>query len=203
MASEFGKDVGKQGPAQGSGACGAFLVVLSRFELNFLLESILWGILRTSTQSLVRRAQPDTGVHEGTIGGALLFEPETRSSLAAFEGVAVLGLYRCGDAAAQRDGVHWGALREALQDGHLRGQHVAFMDGGDGALGFRLEALGGVLDEGARGISCASLMAAGISGSCPPMARFISIWMMSMRLISLVPSKMRLMRESRYARHTG
>ena len=46
-------------------------------------------------------------------------------------------------------------------------------------------------------------MAAGISGSWPPMARFISIWMMSMRLISLVPSKMRLTRESRYARQTG
>ena len=36
-----------------------------------------------------------------------------------------------------------------------------------------------------------------------PCARFISIWMISMRLISLVPSKMRLMRESRYARQTG
>jgi len=32
---------------------------------------------------------------------------------------------------------------------------------------------------------------------------FISMPGMSMRLISLVPSKMRLMRESRYARHTG
>ena len=35
------------------------------------------------------------------------------------------------------------------------------------------------------------------SGNCPAMARFISHPVMIRRLISLVPSKMRLMRESR------
>ena len=38
-------------------------------------------------------------------------------------------------------------------------------------------------------ISSASFIAAGIRASCPPIARFINIWMISMRLISLVPSK--------------
>src|SRR2546430_7779714 len=40
-------------------------------------------------------------------------------SLAAFQRVAVLRLHGGGNAAAQRDGVRRGALRESLQDGHL------------------------------------------------------------------------------------
>src|SRR5713226_617967 len=51
----------------------AFLVVLSRFKLNFLLESILWGILRASAQSLGKRALPDTGRYEGIFGGVIPF----------------------------------------------------------------------------------------------------------------------------------
>ena len=41
------------------------------------------------------------------------------------------------------------------------------------------------------------------SGNWPAIARFISQPVMIRRLISLVPSKMRLMRESRYARSAG
>src|SRR5437762_4756730 len=76
--------------------------------------------------------------------------PQNR--LAAFQRVSVLSLHGGSNAAAQRDGIHWGALRETLQDGHLCCEHVAFVEGGDGALGFVLDALGGVIDEHARGI---------------------------------------------------
>ena len=53
--------------------------------------------------------------------------------------------------------------------------------------------------EGRLGDSTSSIKpcAAGSSASLPVMARFISMPGMSMRLISFVPSKMRLMRESR------
>ena len=40
-------------------------------------------------------------------------------------------------------------------------------------------------------------------GNCPVMARFISQPVMIIRLISFVPSNMRLMRESRYGRSAG
>ena len=45
------------------------------------------------------------------------------------------------------------ALGETLQDGHLRGEHVALVDGGDGALGFVFDTFGGVSDKHARGVN--------------------------------------------------
>src|SRR6266481_2117310 len=76
-----------------------------------------------------------------------------RDSSAAIEGITILRLHGCGNAAAQRDRVYCRALAETLQHGHLRRQHVAFVDGGDGALRFVIHALGGVGDEHARGVN--------------------------------------------------
>jgi hypothetical protein len=73
--------------------------------------------------------------------------------LPAFEWVAVLRLDGGCDSAAQGDGVDGSALAEALEDSHLRGEHVSFVNRGDGALGFMVEAFGGIGDEDAGGVN--------------------------------------------------
>jgi hypothetical protein len=75
-----------------------------------------------------------------------------KERLAAFEGVAVLRLDGGGYATAQRDGVNGVAFAETSQDCQLGGQHVAFVDGSEGALGFMVNAFGGIGDEHARGV---------------------------------------------------
>ena len=73
--------------------------------------------------------------------------------LASFERIAVLGLHRSSNFAAQRDRVHRRALGKAFQDSHLCGEHVSFVDRGDGALGFVFGALRGFGDEDPRGVN--------------------------------------------------
>src|SRR2546427_2930185 len=119
---------------------------------EFLLVSILGGIPRAYAQSMGRRVLPVKGFQEATIGALIQDELMLCSSLAAFQRVAVLGLNGSGHAAAQGDGVDWSALRETLQYSNLSGEHVAFVDSGDGPLGLVIDALGGVVDEHARGI---------------------------------------------------
>jgi hypothetical protein len=62
--------------------------------MNFLLESILWGIPQAFTRSLERRALPDTGLYEGTTRGLITCDFQPYQNLAAFQRVTILRLYR-------------------------------------------------------------------------------------------------------------
>jgi hypothetical protein len=73
--------------------------------------------------------------------------------LSAFEWVAVLRLDGGSDSAAQGDGVNGSALAETLEHSHLRGEHVSFVNRGDGALGFVVDAFCGIGDEDAGGVN--------------------------------------------------
>src|SRR5580704_6542037 len=70
----------------------------------------------------------------------------------AFEGVAVLGLDGGGDFAAQADGIDGAALAEALEYRHLRREHIAVVDGSQGAACFVIDTFGGVSDEDTRSV---------------------------------------------------
>src|SRR3974390_2125627 len=78
-------------------------------------------------------------------GGGLL-------SSATLERVAILGLYGGRNSPADRYRIDSRALTEALQHGHLRHEHVAFLYGGNGALGLMVHALGGIGNEHTGGV---------------------------------------------------
>src|SRR5437899_5049601 len=109
------------------------------------------GIPRALRQSVFRRALPDTGLCRSS-RRLILARIQVLPSLASLEGVAVLRLHGGSNAAAQGNGVHGRALGETLEHGHLSGKHVAFVNGGDGAPGFTLDALSGVIYKHARGV---------------------------------------------------
>src|SRR5258708_8749727 len=98
------------------------------------------------------RALPDTGPYPTSIEEVIQYRLQS-CCLAAFQRVAVLGLYGGGDLPAESDGVHRSALCETLQNGHLRGEHVAFVDRGDCALGFVFDTLCSVVDKTPRGVN--------------------------------------------------
>lgn len=86
------------------------------------------------------------------IGGKLDFNKKSTVlanfywRLPAFKRIAIGGLNCGGNISAQADGVYGRALGESLEDCHLRGEHVAFVNYAERATCFLFNTAGSIVN---------------------------------------------------------